>query len=246
MRKVRSLLPDANWVPSGDQATLSTISVCPPHRVGPVVPVFTSQMRTGRSPPPDANSAPSGDQMRALSRLDSIDAGEILWQGEPIHGDAVPRFRRQAIYLHQRPALIEGTVEENLRLPFTLRIHRQCKFSRERVLSLLGHANRTGAFLQRSSRDLSGGEAQIVALLRAIQLQPTLLLLDEPTAALDDESTQMIEQLVSGWFEESSSERAFVWVSHDKQQVARVAGRVVVMSDGQLSAGVDRCRGQLP
>ena len=184
--------------------------------------------------------------MRALARLDSIDVGEILWQGEPMHGDAIPRFRQQAIYLHQRPALIEGTVEENLRLPFTLRVHRQRKFSREKVLTLIGHVNRTGTFLERSSRDLSGGEAQIVALLRAIQLQPTLLLLDEPTAALDDESTQMIEQLVNGWFEESSSERAFVWVSHDKQQVARVAARVMAMSDGQLSVGVDHSRGQLP
>lgn len=184
--------------------------------------------------------------MRALACLDFIDAGEILWQGEPIHGDAVPRFRRQAIYLHQRPALIEGTVEENLRLPFTLRIHRGREFSRERVLSLIGHVNRTGAFLERSSRDLSGGEAQIVALLRAIQLQPALLLLDEPTAALDDESTQMIEQLVSGWFEESPSERAFVWVSHNQKQVARVADRVSAMNDGRLSDGTDQTREQAP
>ena len=184
--------------------------------------------------------------MRALACLDSIDTGEILWHGEPIHGDAVPQFRRQAIYLHQRPALIEGTVEENLRLPFTLRIHRQCEFSRERIISLLGHVNRTGAFLERSSRDLSGGEAQIVALLRAIQLQPALLLLDEPTAALDDESMQMIEQLVNDWFEESPSDRAFVWVSHDKEQVARVAGRILAMHDGRLSDPADQNQDQSP
>lgn len=184
--------------------------------------------------------------MRALACLDSIDTGEILWHGEPIHGDAVPQFRRQAIYLHQRPALIEGTVEENLRLPFTLRIHRQCEFSRERIISLLGHVNRTGAFLERSSRDLSGGEVQIVALLRAIQLQPALLLLDEPTAALDDESMQMIEQLVNDWFEESPSDRAFVWVSHDKEQVARVAGRILAMNDGRLSDQADQNQEQSP
>ncbi len=172
--------------------------------------------------------------LRALVHLDPIDVGEILWQGAPLHGDAIPRFRQQAIYLHQRPALVEGTVEENLRLPFTLRGHHQREFSRETVLSLLAQVNRTERFLARSSHELSGGEAQIVALLRAIQLQPTLLLLDEPTAALDDESTQMIEKLVNGWFEPSATERAFVWVSHDKQQVARVADQVVAMSNGHL------------
>jgi putative ABC transport system ATP-binding protein len=184
--------------------------------------------------------------LRTLARLDPIDVGEILWKGESFHGDAIPQFRQQAIYLHQRPALVEGTVEENLRLPFALRCHRQNEFSRATVLSLLAHVNRTENFLERSSRDLSGGEAQIVALLRAVQLRPTMLLLDEPTAALDDESTQMIEQLVSGWFEESPSERAFVWVSHNKRQVARVAGRVMAMSEGRLADGVDQSQERLP
>ncbi len=184
--------------------------------------------------------------LRALAHLDAIDVGEILWKGKPIKGDAVPRFRSQAIYLHQRPALFEGTVEENLRLPFTLQCHREGEFSRETILSLLGQVNRTEALLERFASDLSGGEAQIVALLRAIQLRPTLLLLDEPTAALDDESSRMIERLVSGWFEESPAARALVWVSHNKEQVARVASRVMSMSAGRLSDGVEPTQEQLP
>lgn len=177
--------------------------------------------------------------MRALACLDAIDGGELLWQGQPIRGDAVPRFRQQAIYQHQRPALIEGTVEENLRLPFTFRAHREREFSRDAILSLFEQINRSESILERSSRDLSGGEAQIVALIRAIQLRPMMLLLDEPTAALDDESTRMIEQLVNGWFEESPSERAFVWVSHNNEQVARVANRIMTMSEGRLSDQVE-------
>jgi len=100
--------------------------------------------------------------------------------------------------------------------------------------------------LERTAPTLSGGEAQIVALLRAIQLRPTLLLLDEPTAALDDESSRMIERLVSGWFEESPAARALVWVSHNKEQVARVASRVMSMSAGRLSDGVEPTQEQLP
>jgi len=180
--------------------------------------------------------------MRSLARLDPIDAGSILWRGSALRGDAIPRFRRQAIFLHQRPAMFEGTVEENLRLPFTLNVHRKehRQFSREAVLALLERVDRGEEFLGRSARDLSGGEAQIVALVRAIQLQPALLFLDEPTASLDEASSLMIEQLVHEWFEASSKERALVWVSHDKEQVARVAVRILVMENGRLLRATDK------
>ena len=177
--------------------------------------------------------------LRALARLDAIDTGQVLWQGEPVCGGAVPRFRRHAMYLHQRPALMEGSVEENLRLPFTLRSHGSREFRRDEVLSLLERAHRDETFLDRSSRDLSGGEAQIVALVRAIQLEPTLLLLDEPTVALDEELTRMIEELVAGWFDRSPGARALVWVSHDREQVARIADCVMNMEVGCLDAGRD-------
>ncbi len=173
--------------------------------------------------------------LRALARLDAIDAGQVLWHGRPVCGGAVPRFRQQAIYLHQRPALMEGSVEENLRLPFTLRSYGSREFRRDEILSLLERVHRDQTFLDRSSLDLSGGEAQIVALVRAIQLEPTLLLLDEPTAALDEEMTRMIEELVAAWFDRSPDERALVWVSHDRDQVARIADCVVNMKDGCLT-----------
>jgi len=184
--------------------------------------------------------------LRAIVRLDRVDVGEILWRGMPVQGNVIPLFRQQAIYLHQRPALLEGTVEDNLRLPFSLRCHRERKFSLDTVLTLLGRVQRTEDFLRRSAHELSGGEAQIVALVRAIQLRPWLLLLDEPTAALDSESTQMIEQLVSGWFEESPAGRAYAWVSHDKRQVARIADRVMTMSGGRLSDDAQQIKEQLP
>jgi putative ABC transport system ATP-binding protein len=184
--------------------------------------------------------------MRALANLDSIDAGKILWRSETIQGNAIPHFRQQAIYLQQRATLIDGTVEENLRLPFTFRSHHQREYSRQTILPLLAQVNRTESFLDRSSRELSGGEAQIVALIRAVQLEPSLLLLYEPTAALDEESTLMVEELIDRWFAELPTKRAFVWVSHNKEQVASVANQVVTMNQGQLTGEVNQSREQLP
>jgi putative ABC transport system ATP-binding protein len=175
--------------------------------------------------------------LRSLALLDSTDEGQVLWLNGPIGPGSVPDFRRQAIYLHQRPALIEGTVEENLRLPFSFAIHAREEFDRNWVHSMLARVGRGPDFLARSWRDLSGGEAQIVALLRALQLHPTVLLLDEPTASLDAATAQTIEQLVSQWHQQSDGGRAVVWVTHDREQSSRVASHFVRTDSGRLLQG---------
>jgi putative ABC transport system ATP-binding protein len=142
------------------------------------------------------------------------------------------------IYLHQRPALLDGSVEDNLRSPFTLKAHRGRRFDEARVLGLLDGLGRGAEFLARSSRDLSGGEAQLVALLRAVQLDPTALLLDEPTASLDPASARTVEALVDRWFAAGAGNRALVWVSHDPDQSRRVSGRRLHMHAGRLEAEI--------
>lgn len=173
--------------------------------------------------------------LRALAMLDPIDEGEIIWRGNSIAARDVPGFRRQVIYLHQRPALLEGTVEESLRMPFQFQIHVNSAFNRVYASSLLSSVGRDGTFLSRQTHDLSGGEAQIVALIRALQLNPSVLLLDEPTASLDGASTEVIEQFVLKWHNECQLERALVWVTHNREQAGRIANRMVEMDSGRLS-----------
>ncbi len=172
--------------------------------------------------------------LRALSLLDRLDRGEIRWQGRRIHRDRVPGFRAQAIYLHQRPPLAGDTVAATLRQPFSLATHRRQHFQRDSIVARLGALGRDASFLEKRVSDLSGGEAQITALLRALQLDPLLLLLDEPTAALDPEATRAVENLIDGWVAESDGARAVVWVSHDQSQVPRVAQRIITITAGRL------------
>ena len=139
--------------------------------------------------------------LRALALLDPLDTGTVLFQRQVVGGDEVPRYRSQVIYLHQKPALQEGTVEDNLRLPFALKTHRERRFDRGLTAELLASLGRDTAFLDKSSRDLSGGEAQIVALVRAIELEPTMLLLDEPTASLDPATAQAVEAMLDRWMD---------------------------------------------
>jgi putative ABC transport system ATP-binding protein len=166
--------------------------------------------------------------LRTLVFLDPIQEGQIRFGDRPLTRRVTPQYRTQVIYLSQRPAVFDGTVEDNLKQVFALNAQTG-RYERSLILQLLATLNRTADFLNRSVRQLSGGEGQILALLRALQLQPRVLLLDEPTASLDPETTQRVEQLIDRWMQDST-ERACVWTSHDPQQISRVTNRQVCLS----------------
>jgi putative ABC transport system ATP-binding protein len=172
--------------------------------------------------------------LRALALLDPLDDGEVLWRGRCIARADIPRYRRSVAYVRQRPALVDGSVEDNLRYPYTLHTYRDVTFDRTRAAALAERAGRGGDFLGKRAADLSGGEAQIAALVRVLQLSPEVLLLDEPTASLDPQAARAVEALVDAWFDEAPAERAFIWVSHDPAQASRVSDRQVPMTAGRL------------
>lgn len=177
--------------------------------------------------------------LRSLALLDPIEEGEILWRGRSVADGEAPAFRSRVIYLHQRPALAEGSVEENLRQVFELRVHRGRRYDRDRVVERLQSLGRGESFLKKNAAELSGGEAQLTALLRAIQLEPTVLLLDEPTAALDAEAARLIEDLVAAWLAGDRQQRAYVWVTHESEQARRVGETVLGIRDGVLESEHD-------
>lgn len=175
--------------------------------------------------------------VRALALLDPLDVGEIRFEGSSVDRKRIPHYRSQVMYLHQRPMLLENRVEATLRRPFHLNVHRSRSFSRERILQMLHRLGRDEGFLGKAVGELSGGESQLVALLRVIQLDPKVLLLDEPTAALDADATAAVESLVHDWLGESPNTRSAVWVTHDASQARRVAGRSIRIAEGRIEDG---------
>lgn len=177
--------------------------------------------------------------LRAIAGLDPCQSGEVRFQGNVVKGETMTAYRRQVMFLPQRSALAATTVGENFRLPFQWKVARDL-YDEQVVLSLLDRFGRSAAFLDQPAEAISGGEAQMVALIRAIQLRPRVLLLDEPTASLDTEAVRTFESVLIGWQQEASGStagRALVMVSHDAEQVQRISTRTLRLDQGTFGEG---------
>lgn len=171
--------------------------------------------------------------MRNLVLLDPIHEGEVWFEGRSLADWHLPTYRTQVIYLSQRATPWPGTVEDNLRHVFTLNAHRQCRYDPDRVRHWLAQVGRDNTFLQRQASQLSGGEMQLLALVRSLQLDPTILLLDEPTASLDPDTTHHVEALLKTWLAQPN--HACLFTSHDPTQVERLTSRQLHLADFQGS-----------
>lgn len=192
-----------------------------------------------------AITGPSGSGksvfLRTLALLEAPDSGEVLWSHQVVTSALIPRYRSRVIYIAQRPALIDGSVEDNLRFPYSLAVFKKQVFDIERALRMLHQAGKPTSFMNKTAGDLSGGESQVIALIRALQLDPQVLLLDEPTAALDPKSSREVESLVNTWFASAPlGARACVWVTHDHEQARRMSTLRLQMDAGVLTPEGDQ------
>lgn len=179
-----------------------------------------------------ALSGPSGSGkttlLRALAGLVPVTEGDIRLAGRGMPDWSMPLYRSRVAYLPQRPVFGEDSVMAVLTAPFGYRVHHRQTLPEGQLHGHLQILGRDSDFLTRPVRSLSGGEQQLVALLRLLQLQPSLLLLDEPTASLDLDTRHRVEALLLGWHEEDPR-RAWLWVGHDADQCNRMAERQLVL-----------------
>ncbi|MFH7244344.1 MAG: ATP-binding cassette domain-containing protein [Spirulina sp.] len=177
--------------------------------------------------------APSGAGktllLRNLVLLDPLATGEVRLAGKTPIEWGLPTYRSRVMYLPQRSVAFAGTVRANLQRAFAAKIHAQQRFDPDRIQTWLHHLGRDLDFLDLEGSRLSGGEVQILALLRALQLDPQVLLLDEPTASLDAATTCQVEALIAQWLRQPN--RACILTSHDPDQMDRTATRQLRLKD---------------
>jgi putative ABC transport system ATP-binding protein len=171
--------------------------------------------------------------LRLLNRLADPDAGTIAYRGQPLSEYEPLALRREVSLVPQLPALLEGTVESNLRYAADLAGK---ELSSARCLGLAGLDPELAG---RDVAKLSVGEQQRAMLARALAQEPAVLLLDEPTSALDHAARDAIEATLAELRREL--EIAVVLVSHDPEQARRLSDWVVRLENGRaIEAGPAR------
>jgi putative ABC transport system ATP-binding protein len=164
--------------------------------------------------------------LRLLNRLADPDRGSISYLGRPLSSYDPLALRREVALVPQLPALLEGTVESNLRFAAGLA---QRPLELERSLRLAGLGPE---FAAREVGALSVGEQQRAMLARALAQRPEVLLLDEPTSALDQVARDAIEAALAELRREL--EISIVLVTHDPEQARRLGDWVVRIEAGRI------------
>jgi putative ABC transport system ATP-binding protein len=156
--------------------------------------------------------------LKVLGRLLAAQSGRVWLQGKPWMDIAAPEWRLKVQYVPQKPILFDGTVQENLLMPFQFKaMSQKTSPSLNQIEGYLDELQLSTGILTQSAKILSGGEAARIALIRALLLEPQVLLLDEPTAYLDEDNRRQLLALLKGWVAEG--QRALVMVSHNEQDL---------------------------
>jgi ABC-type iron transport system FetAB ATPase subunit len=163
-------------------------------------------------------SGPSGagksQLLRAIADLDPH-AGVVRLSGMPADSISPPEWRRQVGLLPPESSWWLPRVSDH----FHARV-------------LLAEVGLADSILEQPVARLSSGEKQRLALLRLLANQPSVLLLDEPTANLDPENTRRVEAMIAAY--RATHGAAVIWVSHDQEQAARVCDRHYATVAGTL------------
>jgi len=167
--------------------------------------------------------------LRMIAGFEFPDSGRILLDGRDI--TAMPAHRRPVNMVFQRVTLFPHlNVFENV--AFGLRLKRVGKTETRKRVSDALELVRLPDYEQRRVQTLSGGQAQRIALARAIVNRPKVLLFDEPLSALDLQIRRELQIELKDIHREL--EGTFVYVTHDQEEAMSMSDRVVVMQDGKI------------
>lgn len=180
-----------------------------------------------------ANGSGKSTLLSILAFLTPPTRGDIYYSGvRAIFGSSrsLQKLRREVTLLHQNPYLFRQTVYGNV--AYGLMIRRITGQEQERrvaeALDLVG----LGGFQQRQAQELSGGEAQRVAMARALALKPKVLLLDEPLSNVDSNTAKLLEQVIVSLPKKGTS---VIITSHDHGHLERLECARIHLAAGRLN-----------
>ncbi len=216
----------------GDVPLLELRGVLKRHRGATVLgPLDLAVARSGTLAVVGPSGAGKTTLLRLLLGLEQPDEGEVRFGGVPLSQVDLLALRRRIGYVVQGGGLFPHlTAEENAGL-----VARWLRWEeprlRARVAELAELARLPAELLTRYPAQLSGGQAQRVALVRALVLDPEVLLLDEPLGALDPVTRADLQDDLAAAF--ARLRKTVVLVTHDLAEAALLGGRIALLRDGR-------------
>jgi tungstate transport system ATP-binding protein len=177
-----------------------------------------------------ANGAGKSTLLNILAFLVPPTTGEIFYAGKRVdwnHG-SVEEYRRKVTLLHQSPYLFGGSVHDNV--AFGLKVRGIRGEEQGRIVDCALDDVGLQGFRERKARELSGGEAQRVAMARALALAPEVLLLDEPLANIDRETAGLLETVIASLPARGTT---VIMTTHDPDHPGRLNGESIFLEGGR-------------
>ena len=177
------------------------------------------------------NGSGKSTLLAVLAFLRKPDRGRVMFCGSSVNwsGKELGRLRKKVTLLHQESYLFSGAVMANVGFGLRMRgvDREETRRSVKHFLALVGMAG----FEERDATALSGGEARRVALARALACRPEVLLLDEPSTHVDQESSTIVENLIAS---QSRAGTTIVMASHDDQIEKRLPCMIIRLNAGRI------------
>jgi len=172
-----------------------------------------------------SNGSGKSTLLSCISGLNSLTSGNILYNGNKLDSS----INNSITILLQKPYLFRKTSYENI--ISGLKYKKINNKEIENRLNKYMHYFNVEELLNKKSHWLSGGERAKIALLRTVVLETEVTMFDEPTAAMDIESSMKAEKLIKNL---SKNNRTVIVVTHDVYQAKRIADYVIFMDKGKI------------
>jgi ribose transport system ATP-binding protein len=185
-----------------------------------------------------ANGSGKSTLSKIVTGVVAPDEGAVLLDGQPVRFSSPQAAKKMGITaVYQELSLVpDMTVAENIwlghePLQFGLRVNKgEVRRRTEALLALFAGATHESLHPDAPVGALPPDEKQIVEILKALSLEPRLMILDEATASLDGRQVNRLFELIAGWKERGM---AIVFVSHRMDEIMRVADRATVLRNGR-------------
>ncbi|SJZ35865.1 ABC transporter ATP-binding protein [Selenihalanaerobacter shriftii] len=167
--------------------------------------------------------------LRLINNLISVDQGQVLYREKNVEEINPINLRREVMMLPQKPVTFSGTVRDNLEIGFELT---EREVPKESIMKQILNRVQLDKDLAFQAKKLSGGEKQRLSLARILLLKPEVLLLDEPSSALDEETEKLIIEEVVRYVRENN--KTSLMITHSKRVAETYGDKIIMLNSGKV------------